>query len=190
MAVALLIWFVLTLILMYVPYALQRRFIGGSFVPVAVLAGVGAYSIISTLTGIRRALLLAGLLAFGFSTNALILLVTFTAPRQANDTMYLTNDEAAALNWLEPRVTHNDVVLSDSRLGTFVPGWTGARSVYGHTMETINASVKRQQVDAYYSGAADPLLLEDYQVKYVVGGASPPGWQIVFQSGSITIYGR
>jgi hypothetical protein len=189
-AVALLAWIVLTLILMYVPYALQRRFIGGSFVPVALLAGVGAYGLVASLTGIRRALLLAGLVAFGFSTNALIILITFTAPRQANEMMYLTDDEAAALNWLEPRVTYNDVVLADSRLGTFVSGWTGARSVYGHTMETINAQVKRQQVDAYYADGVDTTLLNQYNIKYVIGGTPPPGWQVVFQSGTLTIYGR
>ncbi len=189
-AVALVVWILLTLLLMYSPYPLQRRFVGGVFVPVAILAGLGVYWLLTSLVGLRRVLVLAALIVFGFSTNALIMLVTFTAPRQADTKMYLTNDEAAALNWLEPQVSPDDVVLADARLGNFVPGWTGARSVYGHLIETMNADEKRAEVTSYYAQGPDAELLERYHVQYVIGGDAPMDWRVVFESGPIKVYGR
>jgi len=189
-AAALVVWIVLTLVLMYVPYPLQRRFVGGVFMPVGILAGVGTHWVVTSLLSLRRVLVLAVLIAFGFSSNGLILLVTFTAPRQADTKMYLTNDEAAALNWLELRVSPDDVVLADTRLGNFVPGWTGARSVYGHSIETMNAEAKQAEVTDYYESGPNTDLLERYHVQYVIGGDAPDGWQLVFESGSVKVYGR
>jgi hypothetical protein len=186
--VACAVWVLLTLILLYVPYALQRRFIGGVFVPLAVLSGVGVAWLLGRV-GKARPLVLAGLVVLGFSSNALVFAALLLAPRQADPKLYLSNDEVAALQWLETRVTPNDVVLADPRLGLFVPGWTGARTIYGHPMETIDAATKRAEVEAYY-GQGDATLLNHYPIEFILGGQPPMGWQVVYQSGQVTVYGR
>ncbi|MBI4316560.1 MAG: hypothetical protein HY679_11545, partial [Chloroflexi bacterium] len=84
--------------------------------------------------------------------------------------------------------TAADVVLADARLGNVVPGWAGARVVYGHPMETIDAARRRTEVAAYFDGGGD--LPSRYRVAYILGGPANAGWQVVFQSGAVRVYGR
>lgn len=182
-------WLFLTAALLYFPYPLQRRFIGGVFVPLSALAGVGVAWTLSQI-GRWRIPAIGGLILFGFSANILVLLALFSAPRTADSAVYLTDDEVAALRWLETQVTPNDVVLADTRMGLYVPGWTGARTVYGHPMETLDATVKRAEVETFYATGSDDGMLDRYRVKYIIGGAMPAGWRTVFGSGEIIVYGR
>jgi hypothetical protein len=186
--ISLSVWLAVTLVLLYVPYALQRRFIGGVFIPLSVLAGLGVAWQLSKLSRMRIPALV-GLIACGFSSNVIVLLALLISPSQADPKVYLTNDEAAALRWLETQVTPSDVVLADTRLGLFVPGWTGARTVYGHPMETIAATVKRSEVEAFYE-SDDESLLTRYPITYILNGQPPADWHEVFRSGEIIVYGR
>lgn len=186
----LLAWIVFGVAGMYSPVVLSGRLLGGIFAPIAILAGLGLHWLLNLVSGIRQKLIFLAIVGLGFNTNALILAATFTAPRQALDTMYLTVDEMAAFQWLAPRVTMNDVVLADPRLGNFVPAWTGSRVVYGHNLETANAAVKWTEVTNYYRSSPDLDLLSRYKVKYVIGGQKPAGWKIVYQNETLTIYGR
>ncbi|MEK7276884.1 MAG: hypothetical protein AAB427_06010 [Chloroflexota bacterium] len=129
------------------------------------------------------------IITFGFLTNVILLAALFSAPKQADPAVYLTDDEAAALRWLDTQTDGADIVLADARLGNFVPGWTGARVVYGHPMETIDATVKRAEVDSYFA-ASDSAVLGRYPITYIIGGSRPVGWQAVLQRGEIIIYGR
>ena len=188
--VALIIWLLLTALLLYFPYPLQRRFLGGVFVPLAVLGGAGVAWLFARVGRGWQIPVSVGIVAFGFSANVLVLIALLNAPVKLDPKLYLTNDEAAALRWLDTQVTPRDVVLGNARLGLFIPGWTGARTVYGHPMETIEAAVKRAEVESYYEEGADDDILKRYQVKYIVGGEQPEGWQVVFESGTVKVYGR
>lgn len=187
--VSLLTWLILIAALIYFPYPLQRRFLGGVFAPLAALSGPGLVWLMSKL-GRARIAAVAGVIVFGFTANVLVLMALFLAPNKADPAMYLTSDEAAALRWLESRAAPDDVVLADPRLGNFVPGWTGARVVYGHPMETIDAETKLAEVESFYEAGSDNGILDRYRVRYILGGVPPAGWQVVFESGAVKIYGR
>ncbi len=188
-ALAVAVWLGVGGALVYIPYALQRRFLGGLFIPMAVLAGAGVAWLLSQMAKRwERALSLAVLLLLGFTSNALVLAVLFRAPASADPALYLSNDEVAALRWIDAHTAAADVVLADARLGNAVPGWAGARVVYGHPMETIDAARRRAEVDAYFDGGGD--LPDRYRVTYILGGPATAGWQVVFQSGAVRVYGR
>ncbi|MBI3177490.1 MAG: hypothetical protein HYZ35_05830 [Chloroflexi bacterium] len=188
-ALAVAVWLGVGGALVYIPYALQRRFLGGLFIPMAVPAGAGVAWLLSQMAKRwERALSLAVLLLFGFTSNALVLAALLRAPASADPALYLTNDEVAALRWIDAHTTAVDVVLADARLGNAVPGWAGARVVYGHPMETIDAVRRRAEVDAYFDGGGD--LPDRYRVAYILGGPVTAGWQVVFQSGAVRVYGR
>jgi len=142
-----------------------------------ILAGVLGVGLAWLLTKLGRARMvaLASVIGFGFTANVLVLMALFVAPGQADPAVYLTNDEAAALRWLETQATPNDVVLADPRLGNFVPGWTGARTVYGHPMETIDAETKLAEVESFYATGLDNGILDRYRVTYIISGAPPAG---------------
>lgn len=188
---SLLTWLLATAILLYIPHPLQRRFIGGLFVPLAVLSGIGLSWIFAQLSKQtwERVVPAILIITFGFLTNIILLAALFSAPKQADPAVYLTNDEASALRWLDMQTDSTDIVLADARLGNFVPGWTGARVVYGHPMETIDAAVKRAEVESYFGGGGASVL-DHYSIKFIIGGSLPIGWHTVFQSGEVIIYGR
>jgi len=184
-------WLAAVAALVYFPYPLQRRFVGGLFIPLAALSGVALAWLFAQLKDrrwLRFACVLLVLL-FGFHSNAILLSVVFRALATAAPAVYLTNDEAAALRWLETRTTVADVVLADERLGNFVPAWTPARVVYGHPMETIDFALKRAEVEAFYEGQDDGLP-NRYRVRYIIGGSMPAGWRVAFESGNVKIYAR
>ncbi len=182
-------WLILIAALIYFPYALQRRFLGGIFIPLSIFAGIGVAWIMRQIDHLRFARLsfLAGVILFGFTTNVLLFVSFLRAP--STPELYLKNDEVAALRWLDSKVTSTDVVLADSRLGNIIPGWTSARVVYGHPMESVDAINRKAEVDSYFS-KNDLRVLDRYPIKYILGGALPPGWRIAFESGDVKIYAR
>jgi len=85
-------------------------------------------------------------------------------------------------------------------LGTIVPAWGGgARVVYGHPFETLDAEEKRAAVNRFCSGrmSADEGadLIGRYQVRVVVLQAGrcdpsslPPGFGLAWESDTVSIY--
>ena len=82
-----------------------------------------------------------------------------------------------------------DVVLADSRMGGIIPGWTGARVIYGHPMESFDALNRKAEVESFFV-KGDLTIADRYRVKYIFGGNAPQGWRIVFESGNVKVYGR
>jgi len=85
---------------------------------------------------------------------------------------YLTNDEIAALQWLQQRTTGNDVVLADIEFGQFVPVWSDARAYIAHWAGTLDFYTKRDNsrivLDPATSATQRRQLLDEFQVSYVV----------------------
>ncbi len=86
-------------------------FLGGLFIPMAVLAGAGVAWLLSQMAkNWERALSLAVLLLFGFTSNALVLAALLRAPSSSDPAVYLSNDEVAALS-VEMTVRTREEVL-------------------------------------------------------------------------------
>jgi hypothetical protein len=134
-----------------------------------------------------RIAFIIGVAVLGFSTNILLLLSLFSAPSSLD--LYLKNDEVKALTWLSTQVTSADVVLADPRLGGIIPGWTGARVIYGHPMESYDALNRKAEVESFFANS-DTRIADRYRVKYIFGGNAPQGWHTVFVSGDVKIYAR
>ena len=79
---SLIVWLIVIAALIYFPYPLQRRFIGGVFVPLSIFSGIGVAWIMKQIESIRvaRIAFIIGVAVFGFSTNILLLLSLFRAP--------------------------------------------------------------------------------------------------------------
>jgi hypothetical protein len=119
---------------------------------------------------------------------------------EASKGIFLQQDYAMAYHWLEPRTRDDSVVLASPIVSTWLPGWAGARVVYGHPFETLDADTKRQTVINWYSeqDAANCIpFLELYNVRYVLAGPEEAligntvcldGLRVVTQIGAVTIY--
>ncbi|HEX7976573.1 MAG TPA: hypothetical protein VF498_19335 [Anaerolineales bacterium] len=194
----LLAWAGLGLLLVYLPFGLQRRFMMGLFVPLAGLAALG----IEVLTSRRpwrwntRAL---GLLLFSLPTGLFVLLAARQGAQTHDPLLYLTRSEAAGLAWITQNTPPRGLVLAAPETGLFIPAQTGRRVLYGHPFETVNAAGEQAAVEGYFlSGGADQALLARRGVDYVFFGprerrlAGPTlagtGLTLAYTSGDVTIY--
>jgi asparagine N-glycosylation enzyme membrane subunit Stt3 len=191
--VLLLVWVGLTLLLLYAPFPLQRRFSLGLHVPIGILAAIGLTEIVRAKWP-RRALIGVTLL-----TSLFIELALFGGAAARDPRIYLTTNEAAALTWLQANAPRDAVVLASPEIGAFIPAFAGQRVVYGHPYETVNAKTREQQVKDFYADAPDHAqLLDDYAVTHIVVGPREKKLgafdvarlplEEVFSSGDVVVY--
>ena len=168
----LLSWIGTAAVLIYVPFALQRRFITGLHVPLTVLAAIGLeQSIWPRLRPQRRGLVTGLIVGTAALTNVFVPLVSVAGVAQGQHPLVMTRDEAEACAWLHEHTIWTDTVLAPPELGPFIPAWAGNRVVVGHPFETIDAEAKEAEVARFYHPnalAAERLaLISRYGVRYV-----------------------
>ncbi|MCZ2096619.1 MAG: hypothetical protein LC121_10195, partial [Anaerolineae bacterium] len=198
-----LLWLVCIVGAMYLPLNVQRRFGVGAMIPIAYFAvraieDVWLPRINRRMRNYVFALFLPLISISQFLMLFWPILPAITGYPQAARGIFLERDYAAAFRWLEPRTTDTDVILASPLVSAWIPGWSGARVVYGHPFETLDADEKRQQVADWYAGVGDcEALLDAYHVRYILAGPeeAPPGQtscltdlRQVEQVGSVAIY--
>jgi len=205
---ALLSWSIVTLVLVYVPFALQRRFLTGLGLPLAMLAAIGLSRWLSPKLSNERARLV-GVLTIGISAlGSLFLLAVLTLgvlSRQGQPDLfarlYLSQDEEAAMGWLLSHA-QGTLVLAAPRTGMLLPGRSGVRVFVGHPFETIDAEAKQVQAEAFFRGELTAeewqRLNAQYRIRYVFVGPTEQalgggtdylnGLVPVFQQGEVSVY--
>lgn len=166
-------WVGSVVVLLYIPFALQRRFITGLHVPLTLLATLGLEQVVWPRVRARRRALVTNLIV-GFTalTNIFVPLVSVLGVAQGAHPLVMTYDEANACAWLQTHTVWADTVLAPVESGQFVPAWAGNRVVYGHPFETIDAETKETEVIHFFSPTATTterrILLDRYNVRYVL----------------------
>jgi hypothetical protein len=205
---ALLTWSVGTLVLVYLPFALQRRFLTGLGLPLAVLAAIGLNRWVLAKLEDGRARLVSVLTVCLSLIGNLFLLAVLTLGvlnrgGQADlfARLYLSQDEAAAMGWLLAH-TQEEVVLAAPRTGMLLPGRAGVRVFVGHKYETVDAEGKQAQAEAFFRGDMPDdewqRLREKYHIHYLfvgpaeraLGGGADRLRELVpaFRQGDVDIY--
>jgi hypothetical protein len=195
-----LIWVGLGLLLMYLPWSLQRRFIIGLYVPLAGLAAIGLEMLAKDRS--RRYRFLVTIIFFlAVPTNMIVLLAGFQATRMHDSQIYLSKPEHLALSWIEENTSSDDLVLASPEMGLFVPAYTGRQVIYGHPFETVNADKQEQAVTSFYSGELSETQMQDYLidqgVDFIFMGpresalgliSIPNSWELAFRVDGVNIY--
>lgn len=197
----LLVWAGLGLLLLYLPWGLQRRFLMGLYVPLAALAGVGLASLGERSPRLRVLPLVVFLLAV--PSNLLVLLAGSHGAQTHDPLLYLTRGEAGALEWIRANTPEEALVLAAPQTGLFIPAHTGRRVLYGHPFETVPAEAEQAQVEAFFAGEALPAgetpqaWLERRGVGYIFSGPReaqaggiPEGIELslAYESGDTQVY--
>lgn len=198
----LLVWFLLGLALIYVPFSLQRRFMLGLYIPTAVLALFGVQVLRSRFNRPLRGLI-PTLLSLSFLTNILWVLILMLGALTHPPELYLAPDETQAIAWIRSNTAPDALVLASPQIGQWLPGLTGRRVIYGHPYETVNAEQEQAAVEAFFREPVDVTRddprLDERGVSYIFygprevelalgGGPDFSALPAVFQSGSVTIY--
>lgn len=209
-----LIWLLAIVVLMYMPTVVQERFVLGIMIP---LAYFGARSIedfwFNFINRRWRLRLIAALIPVIAASHFLVLIVPLgsIAGLSTQDTSrgaLLERDYLEAFAWINQRNLPGEVVLAAPMTSLWLPAWTGARAVYGHPTETLDAAAKREAVLNWYTAETFDETCDDlfngaaftaagYQVKLVLLGpqeraigpaACVEGLTPVGQFGSVQVY--
>jgi hypothetical protein len=199
----LLAWLLASALLLYAPWSFQRRFTHGLSIPVGILAIQGMSHLIPPTQGRRHALALAGLAALALPTNLLVLAATTAGLATRSSMIFIAEEEARALQWLDTHAAPNALVLASPELGLLIPAYTARRVIYGHPFETVHAGAEEAAVTQFYadpgSTQAAAAFLEARHVDFVIfgprearlgPGPDPASLALmpVFNDGELTIY--
>jgi hypothetical protein len=198
----LLFWAGISLMLVFVPWNLQRRFLTGIFFSLAALSVFGLETLESS-TSFKFRQWAVIMLFLAIPTNLIVIISGLQAISEKNPKIFLEGNFIAGLQWIDKNSSGDALVLAEQGDGLYVPSLTGRRVIYGHPFETIQAEEQQaflaeiffeEQSKNYYQDA-----LTQRGVDYVLvhkGQAAPledwlrDNWDTVFQSNGIVVYAR
>jgi hypothetical protein len=156
------VWGLSALLLTALPIAHAYLFALGFTLPLGVLAARGIKRVIAPkLSTFWRAAALVALFALLLPTN--LAAVVVTRPPEA---LYLSDAEAAALQWSAENIPPTSVMLASPELSVFIPRY-GPHVVYAAMPTT--PTTHQQSVYAYFSGA-DCSVVRQAGVDYMLLG--------------------
>jgi hypothetical protein len=189
-------WFALGLLLIYLPFSLQRRFMLGLYIPTAALAVLGL-DWLSVRVPRRARLFTRLLIGLSVPTNLALIMILLIGALSHAPELYLTHDEYAAFRWIQANTPAKALVLASPRMSLWIPGFTGRRVVYGHPYETVNAAQEEQAVEAFFAApTADTAFLAARKVGYIIFGGEPKknspldlsALKPVYESGAVQVF--
>ncbi len=143
-------WLLLALLVQLVPFSLSRRLLGGVQVPLGVFGGAAVAWLLARLPRARYPLALTALALLTLSTPLFLYRSLFAATERGAEFAFYSADEAAALDWLAAHSTRQDVVLASIPFSNWVPVYSDARVVHGHTSEVIDGPAKEKAIAGFY----------------------------------------
>ena len=159
------VWLVGGILLVYLPFSLQRRMMTGLYIPVALLAVAGMLWLRPHRRRFGRWLVPA-MLSFSMVTNLLVLAAGMAGALVLkegipNQDIFFSRAEVQALEWLKANTPENAVILAPPLVGLQIPAWAGRRVVYGHPFETPDALAVKTQVSGFFEGKLTQSEVDD-----------------------------
>lgn len=201
------VWFLAHFVLAYLPVSFQIHLLLGWQVPIAILAAAALRNLVwPWLRGkVPRLAVptMAAILALCVVTNLYLVAWRTLDLGRHQQPYYLTQDEVAALRWLEQQTTRDDVVLGTLEINQHVPVWTDARAFLAHWAGTLDYYTKLRQAQAVIDPATPraerAALLDQYGVTYVLirdsdvsrgafALAVGPELEQIYENQSVSIY--
>lgn len=188
------VWLLVCAVMLYLPFGLQRRMSSGLYVPAVGLAVYALWQALRQPASRRAAVLALVLLAL--PTNVLILLGGWQASRAQDPALYVHRDEIAAYRWLDAHAA-GALLLAPERNSLHAPAFADVRVWYGHPFETVQASQRQMELEAFlHAPGEQPAWLDAGAVTYLLvdqATSSLPaleGWSRMFTSGTIQVWAR
>ena len=207
----LLVWAVVHAAILYAPMSIQRRFIEGLQLPLAIASAAalhwiarkafkGAGAVRNRKIFLTCAIVVASLTNAGFWAGQM--LARGTGSGATDPRRYLDSDLTAAFDWLKTNAPADAVLFSSYLTGNVAPSMTGLRVFLGHYAQTLKSDEKGAQTIAFYANAMDDetarKLFAMHRVRYVIHGPferavsttfSPPDWlSVVYSAGDVSVF--
>lgn len=153
-------WVAISLILIFIPWNLQRRFLTGIYVPLAGLSVFGVEAIIAK-TSIKFRTVILILVCLILPTNIVVILSGIQAASSQDQKIYISSEVSEGLDWIKDNSEQDAIVLASGNNGLFIPSMTGRQTVYGHPFETIDAEKEKIFVEKFFQGDLSEEMSQD-----------------------------
>jgi hypothetical protein len=184
-------WVLAALILLYVPFSLQRRMVEGLHVPVCILATIGLFECLApqvTKSGcISRVARWRGYTNQGLTSLFVFSVIVATFPSNLclvawssasvlghDSELFFQREEVEAIDWMGQNTASTDTILASYTVGRYVPARIGHRVFMGHFHETVRLHEKMRLAESFFQEETSDrdrrLLLADYGIQYVFYG--------------------
>jgi hypothetical protein len=164
------IWFLVGIVLTFIPFSLQRRFMLGLYIPIIALAVIGMRSILKSDIWFKRITVYS--VAASVMTSFFVITIGLFGVISHSSMLYLTQDKYDTLVWVKTNSAKDNVILANPITSMYIPGITGKRVVYGHPFESINADEQKNLVESFFSGklslTQEQIFLENNHVNYII----------------------
>jgi hypothetical protein len=201
--VILVIWLVSVPIFVYLPIDIQRRFLHGYQVPLAIMGAVGLVCLTTKITSqTRRTVAMGGVIILMAASNLFLLVGSLLTVSTRTEPIFIVSPRPAEIDWLTAHAP-GAVVLSAYRTGNVLPAYAPVRVFVGHPVETVQSEEKQQLTARFFTAAATDewrrQLLAEYRIDLVFFGpheqalgdfspAAAPYLRRVFDNNTVQIY--
>lgn len=173
-----LVWLVVNLLLVFLPFNHQRRFMIGLIMPITFFAVRSLEDfwfarMAQRWHGLATVLLVVLILPSNVLAMGIPLFGLMNPEAGLDQRLLVEHGYWEAMTWLDAHGTSDEVVLASPNPALWVPAYGNKRVVYGHPYETIDGPARQAQVLDWYSGAECywPTDAQDgYHITYVLQG--------------------
>lgn len=169
-AVILPAWILCAVILAYVPYNLQRRFIDGIWVALVIL-------VFLSLPLVQKKWVKQGISVLAGSTfiaTILVMMVISMGVIKPAEPVFRPANEVRMFTAMTKFVKPGEIVSAGYKTANALPAWVPARVIAGHGPESANLKTVLPEVEAFYSGQQDGQWQSEFiqrnGVAYVIYG--------------------
>lgn len=197
-------WTIGALILAYIPWNLQRRFTLGYSIPLGFIAiyglryGSGNIKHLTPVWIRKKGRSIAGLyIGMASITSFLLCFSGVLLVSQTPASLFDNESLVKAADWLATQAGYDDVILSSETSGLLIAARTGRPVYVGHPIESLDYSIRLDQVQGYYSGSFSSEWLVQANVDWVlygpsemnIGGANfSPDLAVAYRNKEVLVY--
>jgi hypothetical protein len=199
-------WIISALVLAYLPWQLQRRFMFGFTLPIAlVFASTVNDHIVPWINSRapawlarRKTSILLLVLPFFMLSSIYLTFGKAVYISQRPDDLFYPSPLVEAIDWLGENAGASDILLCGPDTGKLVVARIGMRVFIGHKIETIGFDDKYRRVRIFYTGDLPLEKLSTANITWVIygpyeralGGAFMPGEDLTpaFENEDVVIY--
>jgi heme/copper-type cytochrome/quinol oxidase subunit 4 len=155
------LWFVLSVALAYLPFWFQRKLIFGAHIPLCIVAAISLDLFLNRLSNPRTRGWITAIAAVVFlpllvSTPAYLLASENREARNnAGGCYYISSDVMDGLQFLKSRTKPGDVVFARVETSRLIPGIAGNTVVWGHWAQSVDLAERQNWITSLFNAHAD-----------------------------------
>lgn len=174
------IWLIVNVIFIYLPFDLQQRLLLGLIIPIVYFAvraieefwfdHIPARYYSAAIVIIFALIIPSNLVAMLIPIYGAII----NEEQGEENALLVHQDYREVYAWLDENGNEGEVILASPNVSLWVPVETNLRVVYGHPFESVPADKLEEKVEAYYTGRDCDLPFDetlDFEIDYVVWGS-------------------